>query len=48
MTIDVNTRAVRSFRLSLAAAAVAAALGLQTTRMGALPESWPPREGSPR
>ena len=34
MTIDVKTHAIRSFRLSLAAAAVAAALGLQTTPDG--------------
>jgi tetratricopeptide (TPR) repeat protein len=39
MTIDVKTHAIRSFRLSLAAAAVAAALGLQTTPDGRV--AWP-------
>ena len=36
MTIDVNTHAIRSFRLSLAAAAVVATLGLQTTPEGSI------------
>jgi tetratricopeptide (TPR) repeat protein len=36
MTIDVNTHAIRSFRLSLVAAAVVATLGLQTTPEGSI------------